>query len=289
MTLVGCASESKSSENNYDAGKVDGTFSEKVAYEDIIVNDDNNQSVQTQAPNNYQSEYVSSNNDNSPNVQTQPQNNYQSEYVTSDNTQSQVHTHTWQDATCTEEAKCIVCGKTTGTTAPHQYTQATCTEFAKCTVCGKINGNKAEHNYVGTCTTPDTCTVCGDEMGGRVLGHDFFNDTCLKCGEKLTIPFTVEYPSQMSYETYGKTTYFSVQQYNIIDLDRYNEGYSSISITLLNETGGAATAKIFFYDKNGRILDTYSMPVLKAKGSTYEDDPLIPIGTTKIIIKSYLN
>lgn len=292
MSLVGCAPESKSSENNYDAGKVDGTFSEEEAYEDIIVNNDNNPNAQTQPKNNYQSEYVSSNNvnnDNNPNVQTQSPNNYQSEYVSSDNTQSQVHTHTWQDATCTEKAKCIVCGETTGTTTSHQYTQATCTERAKCTVCGKSNGDKAEHNYVKTCTTPETCTVCGDKRGSVVLGHDFFNDTCLKCGEKLTIPFTVEYPSQMSYELHGETTYFSVQQYNIIDLDLYSEGYSRISITLLNETGGRAHATIVFYDKNGRILDTSSMPVMEAKGSTYEFDPFIPISTTKIIIKSYQN
>ena len=73
---------------------------------------------------------------------------------------------------CNSRAVCIDCGLEYGIFAAHDYVGATCTEAAKCSVCGK-EGEKGEHNYgKPTCTESAVCLVCGVE-GEGALGHSW--------------------------------------------------------------------------------------------------------------------
>lgn len=90
---------------------------------------------------------------------------------------TEVHVHTFSDATCTEAAKCS-CGVTSGEALGHDYKAATCTTPETCTRCGVTNGSVLEHIYKdATCTDPKTCTLCG-EKSGEALGHDYKEATC---------------------------------------------------------------------------------------------------------------
>ena len=108
--------------------------------------------------------------------------------------------HTFTDEvvapTCTEEGytkhTCSKCGTVNkDTTVPalgHDNTIATCTQKAKCNVCGLESGELAKHKYVSaTCTKKSTCSVCGDERGELAKHTDNDKDNkCDKCEADLT-------------------------------------------------------------------------------------------------------
>ncbi len=221
------------------------------------------QSSSTATNNNY-SENTSNNNQNTNDnynySSSQP--SYTAPASTTTTTSSETHTHTWKEAICEERKTCTTCGETTGSRLDHNYTPE-------------------------TCTTPKTCTMCG-KTRGSADGHEYFNDSCSKCGNKITIPFTVEYDTNMSYTLYGETCYFSVEQYNIIDVDKYSEGYAEICVTVRNDTGGRAYYSINYYDANGRILDTNTCHVVESAGASATTDRYIPINTARIVITAYV-
>ena len=109
-----------------------------------------------------------------------------------------LHTHSWQEATCTEPRKCTICGATEGEALGHQEVvvegfDATCTrdgltDGIRCGRCGLILLAQevipaAGHRYESvitapTCTEPGftthTCTGCGDayiDTYVPALGH----------------------------------------------------------------------------------------------------------------------
>ena len=129
-------------------------------------------------------------------------------------------THSYVAATCTKAKTCKYCGKTSGKkighkyidvcdtkcnvckakrTAPHKYSNAC---DSKCNICK--TKRKAPHKYTNpcdticnlckvkrtikhtytaaTCTKPKTCSVC-KKTSGKVLGHNYKNEICKKCGE----------------------------------------------------------------------------------------------------------
>ena len=98
--------------------------------------------------------------------------------------------HIWSEPTCTEGAKCILCGKAgEGEAIGHDWQAATCLEPAVCTNCGETEGEALGHNWVAaTCEVPEHCTNCGETVG-TVSGHNWVEatyetpKTCTICGE----------------------------------------------------------------------------------------------------------
>ena len=123
--------------------------------------------------------------------------------------------HIWDDATCTEPAKCIICGKrrqdaalghswkaancetaqicsrcgeTSGSPLGHNWKAATCESAKKCSRCGKTSGSPLGHNWqAATCESPKTCKTCG-KVEGSAAGHQWIEATystpksCKICG-----------------------------------------------------------------------------------------------------------
>lgn len=164
------------------------------------------------------------------------------------------HTHDWRDATCQEKKTCTICGETTGTMLYHNYAPE-------------------------TCTTPKTCTMCG-VTSGSASGHDYFNDTCVDCGEKITIPFTVEYTQNMAY----RDAPFTIEQFNIIDVDRLSAGGCRIAITTRNHISGHYYYYINFYDANGNVLEQTPCGGNKSAGQSLTTERRIPKNTARIEI-----
>lgn len=94
--------------------------------------------------------------------------------------QMAMHTHQWEEATCTEPKTCSVCGKTEGEALGHKWKKATCEEPKICSVCGETEGEALGHKWKpATCTEPKTCSVC-KKTEGIELGHDWRPATCIK-------------------------------------------------------------------------------------------------------------
>ena len=101
------------------------------------------------------------------------------------------HTHSWNEATCTEPKFCKTCGITDGNAAGHAWVDATCTAPKTCKTCGATEGNAAGHTWKdATCTAPKTCVTCG-ATEGEALGHDHVenaetgNLVCGRCGDTV--------------------------------------------------------------------------------------------------------
>jgi len=118
--------------------------------------------------------------------------------------------HTGGEATCTEQAKCEVCGTAYGDTAAHEQAEddgdcltavtcknctyvfvaakdahtggeATCTEQAKCEVCGTAYGDTAAHEQAeddGDCLTAVTCKNCDYVFVAAKDAHTGGEATC---------------------------------------------------------------------------------------------------------------
>ena len=107
-------------------------------------------------------------------------------------TDTEQHTHDWNEASCTEPKTCSSCGATEGESlGGHIGGQATCKARAKCERCGKVYGAAGKHLYEGkvaeneyivssaTMTKPATyyysCIYCGDKgtqtfsAGGTII------------------------------------------------------------------------------------------------------------------------
>lgn len=75
------------------------------------------------------------------------------------------HTPAEDDGDCTTAILCTVCGQiAVDADASHKGGTATCTQKAKCAICGEEYGDFADHAPAsddGDCTTEVSCTVCG--------------------------------------------------------------------------------------------------------------------------------
>ena len=69
-----------------------------------------------------------------------------------------VHTHIWEDATCTSPQKCAECGVTEGNALAHSWIDANCTTPKTCSACGETTGSSAPHNFAN-----GKCTICGKD------------------------------------------------------------------------------------------------------------------------------
>ena len=86
--------------------------------------------------------------------------------------------HVWHEATCTAPKTCSRCKTTEGTPIDHTWTDPTCSSPKTCVICKLNEGEHLEHVFSdATCTSPRLCTLCG-EPDGEPLGHSFANATC---------------------------------------------------------------------------------------------------------------
>lgn len=100
---------------------------------------------------------------------------------------TEVHVHTWQEASCTEARTCTICGAEDGEPKGHTWQAANCEEAIACVVCGASDGAPKGHVWESpTCTEPEKCTICGRILGAA-LGHHYEDDTCVRCGENRKI------------------------------------------------------------------------------------------------------
>ncbi|MBO5858449.1 MAG: hypothetical protein J6R20_01565 [Clostridia bacterium] len=168
----------------------------------------------------------------------------------------------------------------------HSYTDPTCTEPARCTICGiyKQYGYTPGHDFTNaTCTEPKTCTVCGFTEG-EPRGHLYYSDgICGRCGS-IRVEDDLNNPD---YKIYGlgetwivdgqwEVTINSVTTHRLCN--KYaNEhyGYTNQQVVLVNYT-----YKNIGYNKDGSGLflypDTYYDEFL-----TKADDYLCNCGARK--------
>lgn len=86
--------------------------------------------------------------------------------------------HIWHEATCTTPKTCSRCKTTEGSPISHTWTDPTCSSPKTCVVCKFYEGDHLEHVFSdATCTSPRLCTLCGS-ADGEPLGHSFANATC---------------------------------------------------------------------------------------------------------------
>ena len=92
------------------------------------------------------------------------------------------------DGDCTTDITCTACGTvTTPGAESHTGGAASCTDKAKCETCGTQYGNLAQHDYSkATCVSKSKCSVCGDEIGDLLEHKDNDNDgKCDACSISL--------------------------------------------------------------------------------------------------------
>ena len=85
--------------------------------------------------------------------------------------------HSGGTASCTEKAKCEVCGQEHGEKLAHSYTVLVYNEtqhWYKCANCDAIDAKAAHSGGTASCTKKAECSVCGQEYGG-LKAHDFEN------------------------------------------------------------------------------------------------------------------
>lgn len=93
--------------------------------------------------------------------------------------------HVYDEATCTEDAVCTLCGATIEEATGHDWADATCTAPKTCNTCGETEGAALGHKWQdATCQIPKTCSVC-EITEGTITGHADGNkdgkcDTCSK-------------------------------------------------------------------------------------------------------------
>ena len=107
-------------------------------------------------------------------------------------------THTGGEATCTEKAKCEVCGTEYGDLAAHipEADDGDCTTDVLCSSCGAVTtpGNATHTGGEATCVNKAICEICGTEYG-ELAAHipeaddgDCTTDIlCSVCGTVTTI------------------------------------------------------------------------------------------------------
>ncbi len=88
--------------------------------------------------------------------------------------------HTGGLATCTNKAKCTVCGNEYGDTLDHDMVAATCTTDAHCADCEYVEEGTAPGHTggVATCTTLAKCSVC-DASYGELADHAWIEADCI--------------------------------------------------------------------------------------------------------------
>ncbi len=116
--------------------------------------------------------------------------------------------HDWADANCTTPKTCNNCRETEGAALGHSWKDATCTEAKTCTVCTAIEGEPLGHSWKdATCEAPKTCTICKVTEGEKAA-HNVVGGTCTVCNTKLTTTGKADFNTLSTNSSYAsrKTT-----------------------------------------------------------------------------------
>lgn len=90
--------------------------------------------------------------------------------------------HFWSEPTCTQKARCSICGLERGDYAEHTWERKACDVPMVCSACGAQQDRAAGHQWTGgTCTVPGTCSECGASEA-RAQGHSYQDGFCTVCG-----------------------------------------------------------------------------------------------------------
>ena len=103
--------------------------------------------------------------------------------------------HFWTEPTCTEGARCSLCGKEGEEAAlGHDWHSATCTDPKTCARCGETTGAALGHVWLdATCGNPKSCARCLTKEG-EALGHNWQEatydrpKTCTRCSHTTGYP-----------------------------------------------------------------------------------------------------
>ena len=80
-----------------------------------------------------------------------------------------IHEHSYYDATCTTPKTCKTCNATLGTAIGHSWLEATCTTPKICINCHKEVGDSLGHEWKdATYITPKTCSRCDATEGNPI-------------------------------------------------------------------------------------------------------------------------
>ncbi len=212
-------------------------------------------------------------------------------YLTVEPENTASHTHKFDNATCTQPAKCS-CGKTNGKAAGHKWTAATCKAPKTCTVCKITEGSKSNHSYKnGKCSVcgqnasvnPKTDLIYEKELLGNfrpnedellASGISFYNNDsdglhCVLSSHNFTDNYSLldnPDPASIRKITYQSTTYY-----------HYGAGQSPYYIEL---TDSEIIVKNVFWDDNTSTV-TLKLVMLDANNLkvTYSNDSDYPVGT----------
>lgn len=168
--------------------------------------------------------------------------------------------HTWTDATCTEEKTCTKCGERQGTALGHMWSDATCTEAKICSRCNETSGEPLGHT-----TDSGTCSRCGESFSSWELGE--YND-------EFGQPSGKKYIVTEAYGVFSNSATTNSTLYAAVQIDKENIGimlweygnhlvkgtfdYENYSITILDENGTKHYFTGTIYKGNTRVYFKYS-------------------------------
>ena len=169
--------------------------------------------------------------------------------------------HSYSEATCTEPAKCSLCGEESGWQLGHDFTNTTCTQDGACSRCGEVQVAFGHSWIEATCQSPKRCNTCNATEGSKGA-HNFNDSKCTVCGKENTKILTVgsvkiEVPVTASLQCYSTRFNISIEK---IDLN-LNVWYS-VECTA-NPSGYGLGFKYSLYDSEGYVI---------ASDSTYATD-----------------
>ena len=160
--------------------------------------------------------------------------------------------HSYSEATCTEPAKCTLCGETSGWQLGHDFVNTTCTQNGACSRCGESEAAFGHSWVEATCQSPKRCTTCNATEGSKG-SHNFVDAECTICGKENTKILTVgsvkiEVPVTASLRCYSTRFNISIEK---IDLN-LNVWYSVECTSNLD--GFRPGFEYSLYDPDGYVI-----------------------------------
>ncbi|MBS4960265.1 MAG: hypothetical protein KHZ62_05550 [Clostridiales bacterium] len=159
-----------------------------------------------------------------------------------------MHTHTWEDATCTAPKTCSECGETEGEPLGHTWQEATCSEPKTCSLCGETEGEPLEHKVESwTVEREPKCAFPGEKNG-----------ICSKCGKLVRLPIFVDHTpgkwvieKEPTSDSPGERTLRCVFCNQVIKTEEFTQSLEEI------EAEFKASCTVYDYNTLARNPDDY--------------------------------
>ena len=182
--------------------------------------------------------------------------------------------HDYDEATCDHLATCKRCGATTGQMLEHEFVDATCTEPRTCKNCGKTEGDPLGHDYKDAdCTNPQICKRCGEE-NGEPLGHDWqaatydTPETCARCGETRGEVKGLIHPVMSTWSEDSISIGNADVHYKILDEPLKNCRYITYSFEISKVEGNPYGSFSVYIRKDGKFVKCDSLSLSSDNPST---------------------